>query len=598
MTSPSAIVIGGGVGGLTAAHELALRGFSVDVYDTRPTFGGKARSQPLPGSGAGGRADLPGEHGFRFYPRFYQHVPDTMSRIPSPLGGSVKDHLLSVTQAAIARANSTGEITFERAAIDKPYDLLQTLEIFFDDLHFDDEDVSLFGMKLLQFATSCDERRLGDYEGVSWFDFLDAPECSPEFQRQLRGIPRMLVAMDAMRGSARTVGVITMQLLLDFATTGVNNDRTMSGPTTELWIDPWLAELGRLGVRLHPSTQLASLQVSGGRVAGVTLAGGAAASADYYVLAVPLDVVIPLLAATPALTALDPALARLAAQNPDDLVQWMVGIQFYLYEDVPLVRGHTFYPDAPWALTSISQPQFWRGRGLFRRLYGDGEVGGLISVDISEWDTPGTFVTKPAKQCTPAEIASEVWQQLKAAVNVAGGVPILTDDLLVRSHIDDDLNYAGGIPPINSSRLLVHPPGSWAIRPQAGTAVPNLVLASDYVRTYTNIASMEGANEAARRAVNAILDHAGSTAARAQLWPMVEPARFDRAKRLDAWLYRHGKRHVFELLGLENAAKAGVWLRRFEAAVGIHAFDEWFDKTFQATKIIKAILEALGVPIA
>ena len=67
----------------------------------------------------------------------------------------------------------------------------------------------------------------------------------------------------------------------------------------------------------------------------------------------------------------------------------MVGIQYFLYEDVPLVRGHTFYPDSPWALTTISQPQFWRDLGLFRTRYGDGEVGGLISVDISDWDTPG-----------------------------------------------------------------------------------------------------------------------------------------------------------------------------------------------------------------
>ena len=81
---PSVIVIGGGVGGLTAAHELAERGFDVRVYEARPDWGGKARSQAVPGTGNGGRKDLPGEHGFRFYPRFYTHVIDTMKRIPTP----------------------------------------------------------------------------------------------------------------------------------------------------------------------------------------------------------------------------------------------------------------------------------------------------------------------------------------------------------------------------------------------------------------------------------------------------------------------------------------------------------------------------------
>ena len=39
---------------------------------------------PVPGSGTDDRADLPAEHGFRFFPGFYRHLPDTMRRIPSP----------------------------------------------------------------------------------------------------------------------------------------------------------------------------------------------------------------------------------------------------------------------------------------------------------------------------------------------------------------------------------------------------------------------------------------------------------------------------------------------------------------------------------
>src|SRR6266700_414517 len=56
-------VLGGGVGGLTAAHELVERGFKVTVFEPK-ALGGKARSIPVPGSGTGGRRDLPGEHGF------------------------------------------------------------------------------------------------------------------------------------------------------------------------------------------------------------------------------------------------------------------------------------------------------------------------------------------------------------------------------------------------------------------------------------------------------------------------------------------------------------------------------------------------------
>ena len=79
-------ILGGGVGGLSAAHELAERGFKVDVYELRDSFGGKARSMDAPGTATGGRRALPGEHGFRFFPGFYQHITDTMKRHPVRAG--------------------------------------------------------------------------------------------------------------------------------------------------------------------------------------------------------------------------------------------------------------------------------------------------------------------------------------------------------------------------------------------------------------------------------------------------------------------------------------------------------------------------------
>src|SRR5689334_12075162 len=61
-------VLGGGVSGLSAAHELAERGYAVTVYEYYDTLGGKARSMNVPGTAAGSRKPLPGEHGFRFFP--------------------------------------------------------------------------------------------------------------------------------------------------------------------------------------------------------------------------------------------------------------------------------------------------------------------------------------------------------------------------------------------------------------------------------------------------------------------------------------------------------------------------------------------------
>ena len=212
----SVIVIGGGVAGLTAAHELAERGFTVDVYEARSVWGGKARSQPVPNTGTNGRRDLPGEHGFRFYPRFYKHVIDTMSRIPST-EGHVADRLRGTTESAIALIDDATWFRFSRKKLEKPYEIVEALQLFFQELDFDSADVALFTAKFLQFFTSGDARRLGEYEHVSWWQFLEGDLYSPKFQRQLRAVPRTMVAMDPVRGSARTLGSISMQLVLDYA---------------------------------------------------------------------------------------------------------------------------------------------------------------------------------------------------------------------------------------------------------------------------------------------------------------------------------------------------------------------------------------------
>jgi uncharacterized protein with NAD-binding domain and iron-sulfur cluster len=403
----------------------------------------------------------------------------------------------------------------------------------------------------------------------------------------------MMVAMDARNGSARTIGATSMQLLLDFATTGVANDRTLGGPTSRMWIDPWVAHLHALGVQFHAGETCVGLDLAGGMVAAARFANGTVAKGDHFVLAVPVEVAQTLM--SPDLAALDPQCERLRTADVGRLVEWMVGIQFYLHEDVPLARGHMVFPDSPWALTAISQPQFWNEDvGLFRRQYGNGDVGGLISVDISEWSREGAFVRKKARDCTKDEVFAEVWWQLKSALNIRGAPPALTDELLHSWHLDDDLDYSHGLPPRNRSRLLVHPPGSWTLRPEAASAVPNLCFASDYVRTHTDIASMEGACESGRRAANAILDRIGSSASRAPIWPLEEPAEFEPWKQIDSDLYLRARPHLFDIAGIHRAFEAAQLLRRFSALTGVARVEDLL-RQVKLTDVVDGLLSRLGI---
>jgi len=510
-------ILGGGVGGLSAAHELIERGFGVEVYERKPIMGGKARSIPVLGSGTDGRRDLPGEHGFRFFPGFYKHVIETMRRIPDADGGNVFDNLATATRILLARSGKT-EITWVARTPRNLGDLRVFLSELFTPLGIPAAEIAFFVSRLLVLATSCQERRLTEYENLKWWDFISAQQMSSIYQTYLgQGLTRSLVAMRAQEGSTRTVGYILLQLLYDLIYPDQVFDRLLNGPTNDVWLNPWVDYLQRHGVVFHAGVQVNGFELEGGRVRSVHAAENGnpiEIAAAYYIAAMPVEVMSTLL--TPAMKAAAPSLANLDRLQ----TRWMNGIQFYLRSDVPLARGHTIYLDSPWALTSVSQRQFWTGVDLSN--FGDGNVGGILSVDISEWEEPGVLFGRPAMQCTAQEIEEEVWAQLKQHLN-GGGVIQLDDADLVTWFLDPDVQFPNPTMATNLEPLLINTAGSLQYRPEAQIEIPNLFLASDYVRTYTDLATMEGANEAARRAVNCLLLASGSAAEPVQIWPLTEP---------------------------------------------------------------------------
>jgi 15-cis-phytoene desaturase len=530
-------VLGGGVGGLSAAHELAERGFSVTVFERRDTFGGKARSLSVPGTGTDGRKDLPGEHGFRFFPGFYRHVVDTMSRIPFGDGGAnCRDNLVLATRILLARDGKADPVWIARfpETLD---DFRTALLALFDGLDIPKPEVAFFVSRLLGLATSCDERYLKEFEPVPFWDFIEAKARSVNYQKYLgQGMTRSLVAMRAEESSTRTVGRILLQLFYGILVPGRVFDRLLNGPTNDVWIDPWRKHLTeRLGVVLEANATVRSLNVDGEKLRSVTVERDGAldeVTADFYVAAVPVEIMRELVSTDLARAA--PSLAKLGELR----TEWMNGIQFYLGTDQPLTNGHTIYLDSNWALTSISQRQFWRDYDLSR--YGNGKVGGVLSVDISNWTAPGNFNAKAAEDCaTREEIKDEVWAQLKAALN-DGDLPQIEDDNLVDWFLDPDIQFPNPGAVTNLEPLLINHAGSLALRPEAYTEIGNLFLASDYVRTHTDLATMEAANEAARRATNAILAVSGVTAPPCELWEFEIPEPMRQAQVLDRLRFRLG----------------------------------------------------------
>jgi uncharacterized protein with NAD-binding domain and iron-sulfur cluster len=373
---------------------------------------------------------------------------------------------------------------------------------------------------------------------MSWWQYTDAQQRSPAFQKFCAdGLTRTLVAARAREISARTGGLILCQLLMSMMRRGEHVDRVLDGPTSEVWIDPWTDYLRSLGVVLHDSCEVAGIDCDGHSITGVTVqrvpaqtaSGSQRVEADYYVAAMPVERLR--LLCSPALRTAEP---RLAALSPL-VVRWMNGVMFYLKRDIPLEKGHTIFIDSEWSLTAISQAQFWPGVDLTQR--GNGNVAGILSVDISEWDRPGRRTGKVAHACTKDEIREEVWGQM---VDHLGAAMLLEADV-ADWFLDEDIVFPNPNDCANLEPLLVNTAGSWANRPDAETRIPNLFLAADFVRTYTDLATMEAANEAARRAVNGILNATRSHKPPCQIWKLREPPELAPFRAMDWLLWRLGR---------------------------------------------------------
>lgn len=543
-------VFGGGMAGLTVAHELAERGFAVTVYE--PTaWGGKARSIGVKGTGKGGRKDLPGEHGFRFFPGFYHHVPDSMRRTPFGKNeNGVWDNLVAASNGKFLRGGDHLDAFIFGIGPD-PQALLNLdgLRTYLTEnlkgQNVPPDELVYFVTRLLVFLTSSEERRFGQWENVPWWDFVGAGTRSPDYQKVLAaGLTRNLVAAKETVASTRTIGNMGEAFVYTIAGLGADGgiDRVLDLPTNEAWINPWVNELKKLGVKFVAGRRLAKYDVKNGRIAAAWVADASGkrtrVTADWFVSAMPVEQARKYL--TKDVLNLDGSLEGLKRLKTD----WMTGIQFFLREEVNLVKGHITFIDSPWALTALTQAAFWSEIDFAKR-YGNGSVKDCLSVDISNWDAPGILYGKPAKQCSPKQVANEVLAQIRYHKTFGD---LLPNKLIHSWFLDPGIHWnAETKRNSNDTPLLVNTAGSWKDRPDASTDIPNLFFAGDFVRTNIDLATMEGANESGRMAANAILEQTGSNKTPAELFKLWKNPLLAPLQETDAVLYKAGLPNALDL---------------------------------------------------
>ena len=229
--------------GLSAAHELAERGFEVTVYEAQPDLGGKARSMPS-GWGTAAAPTCPPSTAFASSPASIATCPTRCAASPSGAArrGGRQPRRGDARPAWRRRRAATSSSVPARAP--RTLDDLTALNRFLRDWSAD------VGIPLVEQAgvlrapaDASDELRRAPHRAVgaasSWWDSSSAEERSEAYGKFLAdGLTRSLVAARAREMSARTGGYILLQLLFDLTRHGGAADRVLNAPANDAWIAP------------------------------------------------------------------------------------------------------------------------------------------------------------------------------------------------------------------------------------------------------------------------------------------------------------------------------------------------------------------------
>lgn len=549
MSGRRVAVFGGGIAGLTAAHELAERGFLVDVYERHSELGGKVRSFSHRGTGRDGRADLPGNMGGHFFGNGYAHVGDTMQRIPIGDGKCVLDNLTSGGSRGLsiywAWRNSEFRIplpSHRRPAASRQLHVLREAAKIRSIAST--RDVAVLATKVLAIVTSGANRRWGCLEHITLGEFMKIEKMSSDGKR-FADFPASLGVATVNGANVRVVYDFLRFFIKDKKGAALLPDvmTVLNGPENEAWIDPWSAHLGRLGVRFHLGCELSELQFEEGIIAGAKIRrkDGAESdvSADWFVVAIPADKSASLM--SEEIVSADPTLGKIQDLNH----LYGFSLQILLKHRVPELPVLFEYYDAPWGNGNEVLSSVW-DRDLAEQ-YGDGEAVEYVSIQIDDlaWHKGiGFLYGKPAKECSRAELEEEILAQLRHFL--PNGDKIFAPDAIHSVYLFPGLT---GDESVVVDEPLFGPTAScWENQPSQVTKIRNLFLAGAYTRNRLGGDTMEGANESGRRAADGILAASDVPSVPVRIIEDDLPGALRLLHRLDDWLYARGLPNAFDIV--------------------------------------------------
>jgi cytochrome b involved in lipid metabolism len=487
------IIIGAGISGLTAAHELVEKGFEVEVYEKGTVAGGMARSTRT-------AKDIPSEHSWRGYGPFYYNTFEIMSRIPIDRKLSdyekndrniitYKGEMYDITEfvpkhpggSIINKALKSGdplEKVWKQNNVEwhmkNPY-ILKLLEkykvgskvppdvtdnlaksgIDFKLLSNEREDtkVSVFdypylGYLFVKYAI-VNKRRNNETKliDVVW----PLQETSRDYLLEYVSGPGW--GFDSKTISTNHFAFFVYESLYS----GNHSWQVMNQPTSEAWIDPWVTHLTEKGVKFFYSSKMTEVSPEGAVIDGQLVQG------DEYILAIPPKI-----------------------EKPHDQISFRFGFR----KKISFEKHNIAFVlmDSEYNITFYPQDEHWSS---------DVKLGPVVSL----WS--GTIINgKNAVKLRPKELLKEVKRQFLQSKYIRD---FISEEDIVYEEIFEDWYWS------ESQQRLVSRNPKWVnsvneVRELNTTEYPNVWKAGAHTKTTMDVWSMESAVESGKLVSNLILE--------------------------------------------------------------------------------------------
>ena len=493
-------IFGCGVGGLTVAHELSkFTEYDIVMYEKKDVVGGLARSS----RDTNGCAT---EYCWRAYFDFYDNLFQIMREIP-----------------LIENGNKT--------VINNLVDCRNTN---FSDNGFTLKD-KFIGFKKILFGVTSSDARLDLLDNISWWQSLEGTDSS----HLLRAIGPWL---GADRYSCSYKSVIKVGFEMDIIPKLYNNyfNYVTTKPTSEAWFQHWEEHLINQGVDIQFNTELDGVDVENNQIVRVHTSDGKHVNADYYVFAMPVEVLARIIDTSPILKQ-----GQLAHMTELSNRGFQMELSFQLYFDRSISLGtspsrgpnNTFFIiDSPWDIVILQYDKVYDEVKLCNDIP---EVKGGWSVAVCTAYVPGIVYGKPFNRCSYDEMVVEMWQQiyncntLQQKIYDENGYTLEKEMVIKWSPMWPSYSFDGEMLRTFEPKFTNNV-GTGALRPSYRTHIPNLFISTAYIKETIDIFSMEAAAIAGKHVSNAINDNVSHPTIRTR------PIIFLPFRSIDDLMFRYG----------------------------------------------------------